>query len=351
MKILQIKKLILLCSLLLILNSCSKNDSIEPVPIQTADIYISGFETISNGSTTQIAKYWKNGDSIGLTTTLNDITGSANSITIDSNNNLYLVGQGFSSGVTEPKYWKNNTLYILPYPSIGGKAEKIAISGNDVYISGESNVTWQQYNAVYWKNGVMTALTNWTNGIHDSNTAGIAVAGNDVYVAGNEYYNYTSTAKYWKNGIEHNLSYGTSNTTATGIALMDNDVYVSGFANVGGVNIALFWKNDVAFNLSDGMHNAKAKDILIKGNDVYIVGYESNGTVQVAKYWKNGVSVNLSDGTTSKSASSISISGSDIYILGDDFAANNIHYWKNGILNNINTENTATPKSIFVKEN
>ena len=48
MKILQIKKLILLCSLLLILNSCSKNDSIEPVPIQTADIYISGFDMLVN---------------------------------------------------------------------------------------------------------------------------------------------------------------------------------------------------------------------------------------------------------------------------------------------------------------
>lgn len=346
------KKLILLSNLVLVFISCSSNDSTNtvPTPISITDnIYISGFERNNNNA--YIAKYWKNGDSFNLTNATGVIS-SANSI-FEENNNLYVAGCSFSSSVTEPVYWKNNTRYLLPYPSVGGEADKILISGNDVYISGKTNIKWGKYNAVYWKNGILTELTNWTNGTHDVNTVGIAVSGNDVYVAGNETFNYSSTAKYWKNGIVHNLSYGTSLVTATGIALMGNDVYVSGFANVGGITTALYWKNDIPINLSDGTHEATTNDILIKENDVYIVGSESNGTTNVAKYWKNNVSVNLANGTTSTSTCSISISGNDIYVLGNEYIANNTHllYWKNGMTYNINTNNVVTPKSIFVKEN
>jgi len=190
----------------------------------------------------------------------------------------------------------------------------------DVYLAG-----WRSYYpsnevAVYWKNNVLTDLTDGSRFITANS---IAVLGSDVYVGGNDFINNHFVAKYWKNGTIHNLSDTALPSYVSSIAISGNDVYFAGYENDGDHKIAKYWKNGQSVNLTSGSNDAVITSIIVTGNNVYAAGWESNGKFEVAKYWNNGIAVSLSDGSKNAEAMSIAVSGPDIYVSGTEYTSSN----------------------------
>jgi len=288
-----------------------KTDSIVTTPIWSsdADVYFVGTSEQGNKNA---ATYWKNGVATVLSSG-DDATGIA-----ISGNDIYVTGRSGGGAA----YWKNGVLTSLKVSQSTTEAFAITTNGNDIYIAGDIDAK-----ATYWKNGVATSVQ--PNQLLNSVANAIAVNGNDVYLAG-----YTISvagvfqAAYWKNGILTQLSPaplpGTS-TQATGIAVSGTDVYVTGYTNDG----ATLWKNGVATVLSKpGV--AVANSIIVNGSDTYVSGFSN----AVVTYWKNGTAVNLSPGNIGNliDASYVALDGNDIYVAGGLSASpEGSIYWRNGI--------------------
>jgi len=195
------------------------------------------------------------------------------------------------------------------------------------------------FTAVYWKNGVMTELSD---SVTSAEVKGIAVHGNDVYVVGyirrkvNPYYE-TGSAVYWKNGVQTQLGQGVIN----GIAFSGNDLYMVGTGWGKNQDQAVYWKNGKAFTLGKGRLEA----IFVDGDDIYIAGcriytVESPGTSYLvteksyypaATYWKNGDPVALNDTTNcNTTANGIFVQDGDVYTIGSDNYKGSVPVgWKN----------------------
>jgi hypothetical protein len=189
----------------------------------------------------------------------------------------------------------------------------------DIYLAG-----WRSYYpsnevAVYWKNGVLTDLTDGTRYITANS---IAIAGKDVYVGGNAFINNHYVAKYWKNGMVANFLDTTMESYVNSAAASGEDIYFAGYVKVGLHKIAEYWKNGHAVMLTAGATDAEITSITVACNNVYAAGWESNGRFEVAKYWINGTGVNLSDGSKNTEALSIATSGKDIYVAGNEYTNN-----------------------------
>lgn len=151
-------------------------------------------------------------------------------------------------------------------------------------------------------------------------------SGYHVYISGIV----DNNAVYWDNGKQIDLDLRAS---TSGIAVKDKDVYVSGTLIVGNSGMqALYWKNGVEIPLP-GL-NANVTGIALSGNDVYCVGYTYSDTILSgsADYWKNGV-MNYIDTFKSAEALSIAFSGSDMYTTGyiDQLGIDSVICWKNGL--------------------
>jgi hypothetical protein len=201
----------------------------------------------------------------------------------------------------------------------------------DIYIAGyEKSVNGNKV-AKYWKNGVVTELTD---GSSNSNATDITLNNGVVYVCGNE----GGVSKYWKNGVPKILGTAGFNT-CNAICVSNDDVYTCGYQDYGQAYAkAVYWKNGVAVPLTDGGRRAEALSIEVVGNDVYVVGTieytVGNSSGNKATLWKNGNPTPLS--TKNSYASDVKVIGTDVYIAGDiddgTFGGNyNPAYWKNGI--------------------
>ncbi len=89
----------------------------------------------------------------------------------------------------------------------------------------------------YWKNGVKTTLVN-RHGVDYAAATSIAISGNDVYVSGT-HFTPDFQAVYWKNGSMQDLPNGLE---ANAIAIAGTDVYVLGIDASGNT---VLWKNSV----------------------------------------------------------------------------------------------------------
>lgn len=171
-------------------------------------IAVNGNDVYAAGTDKGTAMLWKNGIGTQLAT---GQPSNANALAIVGSD-VYVAG-GIASS---PVYWKNgvSTLLYIPQDNLqilGIAVTGLAVSGNDVYVSGfttDSNGS----NAVVWKNGEAFALSS-TNSVNDI-TTGIAVSGGNVCVSGDLYV----TAGYWYNGVAIQLTsvYG----SAQGVTLV-----------------------------------------------------------------------------------------------------------------------------------
>jgi hypothetical protein len=284
-----------------------------------------------------------------------------------------------------PTYWKNgNPVFCRPKPGgysggSTGTATAIAVSGNDVYLTGYGYYCGTRScfdRGQFWKNGIVN------NNLDLPDYPGsVTVSNNNIYIAGSSLYldGTGGNAGYLKNEDHIELPSGATGAISTAIAVSGADVYVAGIGITGNANygsqnyIAKYWKNGNAINLTDGTNGAQAWSIAVSGNDAYVAGMEWNGRSyqdaggnpnkkSVAKYWKNSQPVILSDGTNDAWTTSIAVSGNDVYVAGMEWNGKSYQdangyllkksiakYWKNGNPVNLTdgTEN-AVARSIAV---
>ena len=156
-------------------------------------ILFAGTETYISGqvwsSATDSGVVWKNGDKNWY------VIGSVNALALSQADTFFVGNVG-----NAPAYWTQTVLHNL---NTIGYATSIAISGSDVYVGGDTISASGTYQAVYWKNDVVTALKNPSM---YSSVLGIALAGADLYAVGDYYEDNVYKPAYWKNGTLVKLS-------------------------------------------------------------------------------------------------------------------------------------------------
>ncbi|GHV44615.1 hypothetical protein FACS1894180_6180 [Bacteroidia bacterium] len=241
----------------------------------------------------------------------------------------------------------------------GAKAQDVYVAGGD-YISG------QHCHATVWKNGVQQ---NITDGSTFASANSVFVAGNDVYIAGYD----DNRAALWKNGIAINLEHGNAVSEANSVFVAGNDVYVAGTD----ASSAVLWHNSVKLELPGvaqygGQYvnleaPSSANSVFVDGNDVYVAGIGRLRPVSpfnapyydVALAWKNGEVSFISSSMPSgpyEQANSIFVSDGDVYIAGvyqSYFRSKSVaKLWKNGVETVLtDSMHYASANSVFVDGN
>lgn len=258
------------------------------VCVDKGDVYIVGFSPL-------FATLWKNGrpQSIG-----NPLL-ALNAVVVN-NGNTFMAGNvvdSMNSRQEDGFFWKNGRMTPLPAPFGKAVASRLAVAGDDIYITGVlSKDTGQlgQY-AVCWKNGAATQLSTDT-----STCQGIAVVKGDVYIAGALTGTQRTSALYWKNGVAVSLPSDSINSSATAIGLIGSDVCVAGetFNRRLQIYNAVYWYKGVQHYLTNPDIESSANCFTVHNGDVYIGGViarpnATDGNKWEACYWKNGVLTRL----------------------------------------------------------
>jgi hypothetical protein len=279
-----------------ILGAGTYGSDAESIFVSGSDIYVAGREGSQNGD---VAKYWKNGVGVALTSGAQGSVAFATSVFIDGKD-VYVAG--FDQGVA--MYWKNGVPVALSDGTSHAEAWSIVVSGTDVYAAGWEYKTTligpsQTYTAPvaeYWKNGVPTELSD---PLAFGTAHSIFLSGNDIYVAGNTCQQNEppgcDLVTYWKNGAPVVLP-GQRPSAAASIFVSGAHVYVAGNELIGGgAAIADLWKDGTITQLSSG--SSAANQIVVSGSDIYIAGANVSNGSPMAGYWKTGIFVPFTDGT------------------------------------------------------
>jgi hypothetical protein len=223
----------------------------KSIVVSGSDVYLGGYEQNLLTDSSQ-AVYWKNEIKTVLATSdyFVTVTGLA-LLGSDVYASGYFIDRNKNSTAA---YWKNGVQTLLPALAVNANIKQasttgIKISGSDIYVSGETVAK-----ACYWKNGELVNLSTpdgWT-----SRANAIAISGSDVFVVGtieNFPNNPNSYAVvYWKNGVMTQLSDVCTKASGTSIAVTGNDFYVGGYVTSGTDQKAIIWKNGVATTLGMG---------------------------------------------------------------------------------------------------
>jgi len=298
------------------------------------------------------ATQWINGSRIILDTRPDESGGEpadhafARSIFV-SGNDVYVAG---NTGL-----WKNGVKQTISNP---GEYTSVCASGNSVYLVG-TYTTSGRTRAAMWKDGIRTELTTEEPNI-DSYADSVHVSGNDVYVAG--YVGGGNTrAVLWINGIYSQV--GDYGTTGSSVFVSDSKVYVAGMHNTGGRSRATLWTDGVQQYLNNEPSNggSAANSVYVSAGKVHVAGTETwreqNTSKTRARLWIDGISQDLEYASDGSAANSVYVSGDDVYVAGSESAPNyqNAAYWKNGKMFRLTRNWTASYSmgadafSIFIK--
>ena len=275
----------------------------EPEP----DVYVAGSEWLNAKSR---VIYWKNGQSFVLQDPSHEFESiTAKGIAV-SDGDVHVIGGGFLNTLIPSfgTYWKNGVISNVSPAKYPTSFDDITVVGNDVYIAGSVYDPTRERLPAYWKNGVPVIGSGTTQGV----MTGISVYGNDIYTCGFTENQIGPVAKYWKNGIEVNLSNSNNITNAFAIVASGANIHVAGieFDPVTSRFTPKYWKNGIEYNLDAGGNSALARDIAISGEDVYVVGIEYVNQVDKAVVWKNGVKNNLKG----NDALSVAVHNNNVYV-------------------------------------
>lgn len=214
-----------------VLSDGSKNEEAIAIAISGNDVVVAGYEYSTNSN--WIGKYWKNGVAtiISNNTVFTFVTGVA-----AVGSDVYVTGIESKADSVIGKYWKNGTANKVDKNAKISYAWGIAAQGSDIHIVGASVTSLGASIAKYWKNGVETILPN------GSRASAIAISENDIYISGDN----LGSIVYWKNSQVNSLA-GEANTysEANGIFVSKGDFYVTGAISeiTGGQKGSLLWKN------------------------------------------------------------------------------------------------------------
>jgi len=261
------------------------------------------------------AKLWKNGVVKDLTkgvpwnSFVVRTSDDANSVFV-SGADVYVAGSETNEeGYMVATVWKNEKAEVLPN---GFMAHSVFVSGNDVYVAGiEKSEKTGITIATVWKNGeIYQTLTDEVEasrlGKKSGGAKSVFVSGNDVYVLEEENISNLhplfaqNSIRVWKNGILlFTLYEGSYGVSAGSLFVSGSDVYVCGQLGV----IPKLWKNGIEQTLSTKYNYGVANSVYVSGNDVYVIGREWEIPAQVPQewdttLWKNGIGKTLSNGKT-----------------------------------------------------
>lgn len=224
------------------------------------NVYIAGAAYAPDSSSAS-ATYWKNGKSVKLD---NAVHGEARAIAV-SHDDVYVGGYTFTylpGARTIATYWKNGMAIPLADGSKHTQVTSIAVSGKDVHAVGyQVGDSTSKNIGKYWKNGVETPLTGGAM----SSDFRVKVSGGDVYISGNDEVSPGRyQAKYWKNGVPTLIDpAGASSTYVRDIYVINNDVYLTGVSLYPSGFIARYWKNGIPVNLSNGGTSVNSTSIFV----------------------------------------------------------------------------------------
>lgn len=282
------KKIISLLTLILF-TSCN-TDELSPPSGAQKKIYICG-STFKNGYVPQL---WINKTPHNYEP--EERNGRADDMAF-LGDDIYTVGLLYDTNGTTFKHviWKNFKV-IKELTSTGSSYPySIAVNKNnsDIYVLGLDYQTGTLPRCKVWKNGIATLLSN----IDGTMAYDIKINNNDVFVVGSLPVSNVDRAVFWKNGMLTYLTDGTNEAEAEAITITNNDIYIAGREkNNNGKWVAKYWKNGVVTNLTDGSKDAHVNTIEINNNNIYIGGSEKNANgISEAKYWKNGVETILNN--------------------------------------------------------
>lgn len=189
--------------------------------------------------------------------------------------------------------------------------------------------------AIVWKNGKPTYLTNGTK---EANAYSLFISNGNVYVAGSEKNAEGNTqARLWKNGSLMKLGglNATQNSELVSVFVQSGDVYALGKNN----GVVKYWKNGVETNVTGIPDASEIKKIAVYGADLCILFSFENSV----NLWKNGSVTTLSDGVKADKARSMSYDGGNLYVLAEEEynGEKKIKYWKNGTVHYLSTVNAS----------
>jgi hypothetical protein len=175
--------------------------------------------------------------------------------------------------------------------------------------------------ALYWKNGVLTTLSDGTDYVEAN---GIAVSGTNVYITARvDEFGYESV--YYHNGVAHSLGFGKANGVVTAA---NGDFYIPN-AQEGNPS---YWLNGgpTLVTLPRGSSNSIVRAMAVQGTNVFAVGQDWVANTEKALSWKNGVAQPIfQQFNTSAKAVAVTSTGQAIIsgTTGQDL--NNLHiaYW------------------------
>ena len=174
-------------------------------------------------------------------------------------------------------YWKNNQEVILDNGTMSNSnATKIIVSNGDVYVLGTyaGDIT-PTIEYVYWKNGVMTNLTQT---LSDSSQVlnriiDFDVYGNDTYFIGFTKNPLLTVETYdfvcWKNGVKTIYTANGTKYEQHAIKVYNNIVYVTGVKIISGHQLERGYFVNNTFVKSENFFNSK---FAIKNNAVCVYG-------------------------------------------------------------------------------
>lgn len=230
-----------------------------------------------------------------------------------ANPNVYVAGMEIgTASYDNALYWKNGELHRLTNYTIDGsgpyaKANSIFVYKGKAYIAGIIN----DYTPFYSIDG--GALVELPQG---TTARSVFVYNDDVYVAGEDELN--TDGYVWKNSVASDpyVDYGPDS-----IFVYNGDVYVAGDNAV--------YKNDAILN---SYPNEIIRSVFIYSGDVYVAANRTQ-TPTYAHYYKNNIENNLYHLYQSE-AYSIFVHDGDVYVAGYNIDApiNKMRavYWKNG---------------------
>lgn len=243
-------------------------------------------------------------------------------------------------------------------------------SGSGVYTVYTTGGQWRNRSAYFWKDDVLTDLTNQNPYFDSTGTniylTSIAVSSTgDVYIAGGECLKVRQDISFsfdfidscytvlWKNGVKQYL-----NSTPVERWFMrgedvdlalnsNNDVFVLGRDGAAGAGLYSIWKNGSRIiDIND--IDANVEKLFAKGNDVYACGTIGVSGSQTSALWKNGV-LQLLNGNVYSSSVFVS-DNDDVYVgLGDGTILKN-NVVQTPLQSDIGTD-ASEIKDIFCKGN
>jgi hypothetical protein len=257
-------------------------------------------------------------------------------ITPSDNVDVYVVGSDENfTGTMVAKYWKNGLVTDLSDGTVPTYSRAIYVSSGNVLVGGYEfiEVANEYVNRIkVWKNDVEYAFpldTVYGVSIPDGNTTMSKSISEQV------------TAVTAADGHDYVLVYRQVTITEFGSTISDN-TYVKYYKDdeevqlgeggaasifVAGNDVyvagrknghAVYWKNGVEVFLSNGIYD-NATGIVAVDNDVYVSGFTHDGAHTIAKYWVNGVETVLSAGTYGSEAQDIEVVDGDVYAAGLEY--------------------------------